>query len=89
MPKGFRWINRIVPSTWLLYALAGDQLGNNQGAMDYPPDPNIKTVSDFMRTVFGYDYGIHWWMPLILLAYIVVARVGSVFALRYMKFLRR
>ena len=29
MPKGWRWLNRLSPATWIIYGLAVDQLGEN------------------------------------------------------------
>lgn len=89
MGKGWQWINRIVPPTWILYGLASDQLGNDTTPMSYPGNPNIKTVADFLRVVFGYDYSIHYWTLLMILAYILFLRVAGVLALRYMSFLKR
>ncbi len=55
-----------VPTTWLLNGLAADQLGNDQGAFVYPPEPTVNTVSEFLSTVFGYTYSFHWWTILII-----------------------
>ncbi|KAG2488519.1 hypothetical protein HYH03_012840, partial [Edaphochlamys debaryana] len=87
MPTGWRWMNRAVPPTWILYGLGVSQLGNNQEIIVYGGQSS--TVSEFMRTKFGYYYYMRWWIVLILAAYIIVMRVGSVVALKYWNFLRR
>eukprot|EP00199_Chlamydomonas_sp_CCMP681_P003511 CAMPEP_0119109684 /NCGR_PEP_ID=MMETSP1180-20130426/22297_1 /TAXON_ID=3052 ORGANISM="Chlamydomonas cf sp, Strain CCMP681" /NCGR_SAMPLE_ID=MMETSP1180 /ASSEMBLY_ACC=CAM_ASM_000741 /LENGTH=154 /DNA_ID=CAMNT_0007095585 /DNA_START=54 /DNA_END=518 /DNA_ORIENTATION=+ len=89
MALGFKWINRISPTTWLLYGLISDQLGDSQVVFDYPSDRSITTVAQFMEVYFGYKYSIHWFTPLMVLAYILALRVGGVFALRYTSFLKR
>ncbi len=44
---------RIVPTTWILYGLAADQLGDNDTPMVYPSDPSVKTVGQFLEVGFG------------------------------------
>jgi hypothetical protein len=59
MPMGWRWLNRISPSTWIIYGLAVDQLGQNQQMMT-TPEGTQQTVADFMTSFFGYEYSFRW-----------------------------
>ena len=59
MPRGWRWLNRVSPATWIIYGLAVDQLGENQSIM-ITPDGHRTTVAHFMNYYFGYDYGFRW-----------------------------
>ena len=59
MPKGWRWLNRLSPATWIIYGLAVDQLGENTNMMT-APDGTQQTVSEFMKSYFGYDYSFRW-----------------------------
>ncbi|GLI71055.1 hypothetical protein VaNZ11_015971 [Volvox africanus] len=87
MPSGWRWMNRIVPPTWILYGLGISQLGNDEGELIY--GGKSTPVNEFMKERFGYRYDMRWWVVLILLAYVLVLRVGSILALKYWNFLRR
>ncbi|GLC42336.1 hypothetical protein PLESTM_001322300 [Pleodorina starrii] len=87
MPSGWRWMNRAVPPTWILYGLGISQLGDDEGELIYG---GVSTpVNEFMKQRFGYRYEMRWWVVLILLAYVLVLRVGSILALKYWNFLRR
>ena len=59
MPKGWRWLNRLSPATWIIYGLAVDQLGENDSIMT-APDGTQQTVAEFMKSYFGYDYSFRW-----------------------------
>ena len=59
MPMGWRWLNRISPSTWIIYGLAVDQLGQNQQMMT-TPEGTQQTVAEFMTSFFGYEYSFRW-----------------------------
>jgi hypothetical protein len=43
----------------------------------------------YLPSLRRYKYEVHWYTPLIMLAYIMFFRVVAVFALRYVSFLRR
>ncbi len=43
----------------------------------------VFTVSEFMEEYFGYYYHMRWWCVLILAAYILFVRIGSIIALKY------
>ncbi|KAG2452157.1 hypothetical protein HYH02_003189 [Chlamydomonas schloesseri] len=87
IPRGWKWMNRAVPATWILYGLGVSQLGNNNETLIYAGQS--MTVSQFMKTRFGYSYDMRWWIVLILLAYILAFRVGSILALKYWNHLKR
>lgn len=54
-----QWLNRFNPYTYILYAMAVDQLGQNEQRL-ITPDGRVTTVSQFMKDYFGYDYGFRW-----------------------------
>jgi hypothetical protein len=56
---GWRWLNRLSPSTWVIYGLAVDQLGQNQDMMTAPGGER-QTVSEFLSSYFGYKYSQRW-----------------------------
>ncbi|KXZ50448.1 hypothetical protein GPECTOR_16g622 [Gonium pectorale] len=87
IPRGWRWMNRAVPATWILYGLGTSQLGDREGVITYGGE--TVPIPEFMSERFGYSYALRWWVVLILLAYIRVLRVGSVVALAQWNFLRR
>ncbi|KAG1677137.1 hypothetical protein FOA52_000943 [Chlamydomonas sp. UWO 241] len=86
--QGFKWVNRIVPTTWVIYGLVSDQLAGSDVTIVEPAGDTF-SVSEFMRRNYGYDYSFRLWCLLIVGAYIIVLRIVSVLALRYMSFLRR
>ena len=54
-----QWLNRFNPYTWILYALAIDQLGLNHQEL-VTPGGQVTTVSGFMKDYFGYEYSFRW-----------------------------
>ncbi|KAG1677139.1 hypothetical protein FOA52_000945 [Chlamydomonas sp. UWO 241] len=88
MAKGFQWVNRIVPTTWVIYGMVADQLAGRTDVVVETPSGET-TVSVFMEAVFGYLYSFKNWTLLIVLAYILAFRFISVLALRYINFLKR
>lgn len=79
---------RASPSTWILYALAVNQLGNREDEVT-GFDGNSETIHDFMREYFGYKYEFRWYAVLIVAAYLVAFRVAAMLALKYISFQRR
>ena len=79
---------RCSPSTWILYALAVNQLGNREDQVT-GFDGNLQTIHDFMRNYFGYKYEFRWYAVLIIAAYLVAFRVAAMLALKYISFQRR
>ena len=59
-----QWLNRFNPYTFILYAMAVDQLGQNEQRL-ITPDGRTTTVSAFMKDYFGYDYGFRWCAALV------------------------
>ena len=78
MPKGWQWMNRISPTTWSLYGLAGSQLSDRSDVnIDVYGSP--MSVSDFMLQTFGYEWSMIWWCVGILFAYCAFFRSESGF----------
>lgn len=92
MARGFQWINRISPTSWVIYGLVSDQLGDIQLPVTGVPNTPIgsePTCAEYVNQKYGYEYGFRGWTLLIILAYIVFLRVAAILALRYINFLRR
>lgn len=88
IPRGWKWLNRCSPSTWILYALAVNQLGNrNDNVKGF--DGNNTIIHNFLRDYFGYKYEFRWYAVLIVAAYLVAFRIFAMLALKYMSFQRR
>lgn len=49
----------------------------------------VTTAKDFMASYFGYEHSFMWPCVAIVAAFIVVFRVGAIFALKYISFQRR
>lgn len=88
MPPYWRWLNRLVPTTWVLYGLGVSQLGDVTGHMVQFAGRRM-SVSAFTRLLFDFEYGMRWWCLLIIFGYVVFFRVTSILALKYVNFLRR
>ena len=54
-----QWLNRFNPYTYILYALAIDQLGQNEQEL-ITPNGQVITVKAFMKEYFGYEYSFRW-----------------------------
>ncbi|KAG2439064.1 hypothetical protein HYH02_006591 [Chlamydomonas schloesseri] len=89
IPNYYKWANRISPTTWVLYGLAVDQLGDNTNTLKGAGIPAGTTVSSFLQSYFGYDYDFRFWCLLIVVAYVVFFRSMGIVALRYVSFLKR
>lgn len=83
----WKWLNRLVPSTWVLYGLVGGQLADKQSPLQFGTE--MTTVSDFLGRAFGIYYSFVPWTLVILVGHILFVRVTSILALRYLNFLRR
>ena len=79
---------RCSPSTWILYALAVNQLGNKEDQVS-GFDGKQQTIQEFMRGYFGYKYEFRWFAVLIIAAYLVAFRVAAMLALKFISFQRR
>ena len=80
--------HRTSPSTWILYALAVNQLGNREDQVT-GFDGNPENIHDFIRDYFGYKYEFRWYAVLIIAAYLVAFRVLAMLALKFISFQRR
>ncbi|GAX75668.1 hypothetical protein CEUSTIGMA_g3111.t1 [Chlamydomonas eustigma] len=90
MPVYWKWLNRIAPTTWIIYGQVVNQLGYRTELVSGIPGTDVMpTVSYYMESVFGYAYNFRGWCLMITLAYIIFFRVMGVVALRYVNFLRR
>ncbi|KAG2432130.1 hypothetical protein HXX76_009056 [Chlamydomonas incerta] len=89
IPNYYKWANRISPTTWVLYGLAVDQLGDNNTPIEAPGLPADATVSSWLESYFGYSYDFRFWCLLIVVAYVVFFRSMGIVALRYISFLKR
>jgi ABC-type multidrug transport system permease subunit len=91
IPVYWRWMNRVSPTTWMIYGLATSQLGDSTAPLVVPGAVVQKeqTVGQFMTSTFGYDFDFIWWCVAIVAAYCVFFRVGAALALRFISFQRR
>jgi ABC-type multidrug transport system permease subunit len=87
IPGWLKWVNRIVPSTWMLYGVAGSQLADSQASVVY--GGKSATVEAYMKEIFGYDRKLVPYMPLIVLAYIFFFRLLGILSLKYINYLKR
>ena len=87
IPAGWAWLNKIAPTTWVLYGLAASQFGDDDTPVVVGGAET--TVSAFLSSVFGWHYSTRWWALLIVVAWVVMLRVGSILALRYASFYKR
>jgi ABC-2 type transporter len=88
IPAGWQWMNRVVPTTWIIEGYTCSQYEHDNGPFI---GPNLQgtTVHKFVQDYFGFDYGLVYWCLLFVAAYIVFFRVSSIAALKYMSFYRR
>ncbi|KAI3428353.1 hypothetical protein D9Q98_006733 [Chlorella vulgaris] len=87
MPAGWQWMNRISPTTWILWGLAGSQLSDRDVPME--GYNGTTTVSAFMDSSFGYTFDMIWWCTLIVFSYCLVFRGLSTVMLKYVNWQRR
>ncbi|WIA42005.1 hypothetical protein OEZ86_009302 [Tetradesmus obliquus] len=88
MPSYWRWLNRLVPTTWVLYGLGVSQLGDVTNQLVQFAGRRMP-VSSFTKMLFDFDYDMRWWCLAIVFGYVVFFRVTSILALKYMNFLKR
>mmetsp|Transcript_33340 Transcript_33340/g.83541 ORF Transcript_33340/g.83541 Transcript_33340/m.83541 type:complete len:1541 (-) Transcript_33340:49-4671(-) len=67
MPVYLAWINRVSPTTWVIYGLVASQLGNSQYLVNVYGE--IMTVSSFVESFLGYEYDFRWYCVLIIFAF--------------------
>lgn len=87
IPYYWQWLNRCVPTTWVLYGLGVSQLGDVKQLVAFAG--RRVPVKGFVKGLFDYDYDMRWWCLAIMVTYVVFFRITSILALRYINFLRR
>lgn len=96
-PVGWKWMNRVSPTTWVLYGLGGSQLADSNVPL-VPSQSSIssasgavpaETVGEFTQQFFGYSPGFIWWCPLIIFAYIIFFRLGTGLMLSFVNYQKR
>jgi ABC-type multidrug transport system permease subunit len=87
MPYYWQWLNRCVPTTWVLYGLGVSQLGDVTQLVSFAG--RRVPVKTFVKGLFDYEYEMRWWCLAIVIVYVVFFRITSILALRYINFLRR
>ncbi|KAK9807392.1 hypothetical protein WJX73_000014 [Symbiochloris irregularis] len=88
IPRGWKWLNRANPITWVLYALSASQLGRDSQPLT-SPSGQLTTVKDFLYSYFGYRYDFIWQAWLIVVAYMIFFCMGAALAVKYVSFQRR
>jgi ABC-type multidrug transport system ATPase subunit len=87
-PRGWQWLSRASPTTWILYGMGGSQMADSDVPLT-EPFAGAKTIGEFVNVYFGYDYGFIWWCPLIVLAYVVFFRGMAAVLMSYVSFNKR
>ncbi|KAF6263806.1 ABC-2 type transporter-domain-containing protein [Scenedesmus sp. NREL 46B-D3] len=77
MPSYWRWLNRAVPTTWVLYGLGVSQLGDVTDQLVQFAGRRMP-VSSFTKMLFDFDYDMRWWCLVIVFGYVVFFRVTSI-----------
>jgi ABC-type multidrug transport system permease subunit len=88
IPGGWRWMNRIVPTTWVIYALAANQMGSVTQPMTGVGVEGL-TVEEYLAEVFGYHYGFRWYALLIAACYMVFFIFLATALMKHVNWLRR
>ncbi|KAK9826588.1 hypothetical protein WJX74_004476 [Apatococcus lobatus] len=91
MPQGWKWLNRICPPTWVIYALSINQLGDKEQELTGFGTGSATpiTIKAWLKSYFGYEYDFRWYCVLIIFAFVVAFRVLAVMAVRYISFQKR
>ena len=59
IPRGWKWLNRASPTTWLLYALSASQLGRNTSPITTPTG-QVTTIKQYLIDELGYHHDFIW-----------------------------
>ena len=89
IPVWWQWANRFTPSTWLIYALAADQMGDSGAQVVGPVGLAGPTLTEYMNDSFGFYYSSRWTAVIVSVAFVVFFRITSTLALRYVNFTNR
>lgn len=84
----WRWFTYINPVYWTLYGLLASQLGDVQKLVDNFGNGDI-TIEEFMKERFGYHYSMVGPIIAILIAFVILFRGLSVWALVRLNFQKR
>ncbi|KAK2076776.1 hypothetical protein QBZ16_005002 [Prototheca wickerhamii] len=88
IPEGWKWMNRISPSTWTIYGLACSQLCDvNVEMIDLAGNPT--TLPEFLKDFFDWEENMVWWCVLFLFAYCIFFGVTAALLLTKVSYLRR
>jgi hypothetical protein len=82
-------MNRIVPVTWVIYALSASQMGSVTEPMTGYGVKEGTPVYQYVQDVFGYEYDFRWYALLIAACYVVFFTFMSIMYMRHVNFLRR
>lgn len=88
MPAGWKWMNRISPTTWILYGLSCSQLCDREVPMSNL-NGQPTTISAFVDSFFGWESGMIWWCTLIVAGFAIFFRVVAALAVNFINFQRR
>ena len=92
-PAGWKWLNRLSPTSYILEGLAGSQMADSDVPFEITAADGTTsidgTVGEFVQDFFGYDKTFVKYTPLIVLAYVVAFRLGTSLLLSYVSFHRR
>jgi ABC-type multidrug transport system ATPase subunit/ABC-type multidrug transport system permease subunit len=86
IPVYWQWMNRISPTTWVIYGLGCSQMCDSEAVMT---DAGNQTVKEFLDTTFGYQESMVWWCVLIVAAFFLFFRFSSVLMLKFVNFQKR
>lgn len=86
MPEAWKWMNRISPTTWVIYGLGCSQMCDSQAAI---VEYNNETVSQLLKQEFGYEFDFIWWCVLIVAAYAIFFRFMAMLMLAKVNFQKR
>lgn len=80
MPVYLAWINRIAPTSWVIYGLVVAQLGGDNDAI-VDSFGLLLPVPQFLETAFGYQFHFRWYCILIVGGFALAFMLLSAFAL--------
>ena len=84
MPVYLAWINRISPTTWVIYGLVVSQLGYDDTPVNFYGV--LVPLNQFLKEAFGYSYDFRWFCILIVGAFAGAFMMSSAMALLKLNF---
>lgn len=88
MPRGWQWLNRISPTTYILQGISCSQLCDNHDVLILPGGQTT-TISAFMSSYFDYKQSFIWWCLAIVGGYCCFFVLVSTVLIRYVSFQKR